>query len=113
MTKTIDLTPSWKWAAQMYATALRDGTDKGQEMAYAEIVRMGQIIDDLQTELTKLKPLQDLQTDGSYARWSMTDLKAAMGMANFAMSSCSIKLYNNGKPQILAGNADIEISVEV
>lgn len=51
MTNTIDMTPSWASAALIYATALRDGTERGQEMAYEEVRRMGELIDELQKQL--------------------------------------------------------------
>jgi len=53
--KTIDLTPTWKTAATIYATTLKDGTDKGKQMAFEEVQKMGELIDNLQAELKRIK----------------------------------------------------------
>ena len=110
--KTIDLTPSWKTAATIYATALRDGTTKGQEMAYEEIVKMGSLIDDLQQQLKQLQDISDIQGD-TYARWPMTDLKKAMGMENIPMGRLSIRVTTGGRTGTLAGNAEIEMGTDL
>lgn len=52
--KTIDLTPTWKTAATIHATCLRDGTPEGQRMAFKEVVKMGKLIDKLQARLKEL-----------------------------------------------------------
>jgi len=53
--RTIDLTPTWETAATIYATTLRDGTPEGQSMAFKEIQKMGQLIDNLQAKLKEAK----------------------------------------------------------
>jgi len=44
---TIDLTPTWTEAAQIIAVALENGTGTGRDMARAELIRMGGILDEL------------------------------------------------------------------
>jgi len=53
--RTIDLTPTWQTAATIYATTLRDGTPEGQDIAFKEIQKMGELIDKLQAELQEQK----------------------------------------------------------
>jgi len=48
---TIDLTPTWKTAAQIYATNLEHGPEEGKALARKRIRKMGGLIDDLQNEL--------------------------------------------------------------
>lgn len=51
----IDITPNWATAATIYATTLECGTPEGQAMARAEIIKLGELIDDLQAELKRLQ----------------------------------------------------------
>lgn len=50
MTRTIDLTPTWRQAAQIIAAALEHGTETGREAARAELFRMAEILDQLLAE---------------------------------------------------------------
>lgn len=43
----IDITPTWREAAQIIAAALEHGTGKGKEAARAELFRMAEIMDRL------------------------------------------------------------------
>jgi len=45
--RTVDLTPTWRAAAQIIAAALENGTGEGKEMARAELFRMGELLDKL------------------------------------------------------------------
>lgn len=47
MTRTIDLTPTWRQAATIIAAALENGTDTGREAARAELFRMAELMDQL------------------------------------------------------------------
>ena len=54
-TEYIDVTPTWETAAATLAHVMRDGTAEGQKIATAEIIRMGQLVDNLQAELKTMK----------------------------------------------------------
>lgn len=54
-TDYIDVTPTWETAAATLAHVMRDGTAEGQKLAAAEIIRMGQLVDNLQAELKTMK----------------------------------------------------------
>lgn len=54
-TEYIDVTPTWETAAATLAHVMRDGTAEGQKLAAAEIIRMGQLVDNLQAELKTMK----------------------------------------------------------
>lgn len=41
----IDMTPTWRQAAQIIAAVLENGTDKGREAARAELFRMADLLD--------------------------------------------------------------------
>ena len=41
----IDITPTWREAAQIIALALENGTDKGRDAARAELFRMADMLD--------------------------------------------------------------------
>ena len=44
-TRTIDLTPNWRAAAQIIAAALENGTGSGKAMAREELFRMADMLD--------------------------------------------------------------------
>ena len=46
----VDMTPTWRQAAQIIAAALENGTDKGRDAARAELFRMADILDQLKAE---------------------------------------------------------------
>ncbi len=48
--RTIDMTPTWAGAVEIYLMALEDGTDTGKEMAREEIRRMAQMLDQINEE---------------------------------------------------------------
>ena len=50
MTRTIDLTPTWPQAARIIAAALENGTGAGREAARAELFRMADMLDQLNTQ---------------------------------------------------------------
>jgi len=54
-TEYIDVTPTWETAAATLAHVMQGGTVQGQELARAEIIRMGQLLDKLQAELKTIK----------------------------------------------------------
>ncbi len=54
-TEYIDVTPTWETAAATLAHVMRDGTAEGQKLARAELIRMGQLVDNLQAELKTMK----------------------------------------------------------
>jgi hypothetical protein len=54
-TEYIDVTPTWETAAATLAHVMRDGTAEGQKLAAAELIRMGQLVDNLQAELKTMK----------------------------------------------------------
>lgn len=54
-TDYIDVTPTWETAAATLAHVMRDGTAEGQKLARAELIRMGQLVDNLQAELKTMK----------------------------------------------------------
>lgn len=43
--RTIDMTPTWREAAQMIAAVLENGTDHGRDLARAELYRMAELLD--------------------------------------------------------------------
>ena len=45
--KTIDITPTWEGQMRMAIILLEDGTFEGKKFAREEIIRAGQIIDNL------------------------------------------------------------------
>lgn len=51
--RTIDMTPTWTEAARMLVFLMDNANETGKEHARKEIVRMGEIIDDLQAKLRK------------------------------------------------------------
>jgi hypothetical protein len=64
MTRTINITPTWRQAAQIIAAALENGTDAGREAARAELFRMGDLLDawrdqPAQTETPAAAPASD------------------------------------------------------
>jgi len=54
-TEYIDVTPTWETAAAALAHVMADGTAEGQKLARAELIRMGQLVDNLQAELKTMK----------------------------------------------------------
>lgn len=54
-TEYIDVTPTWETAAATLAHVMADGTAEGQKLARAELIRMGQLVDNLQAELKTMK----------------------------------------------------------
>lgn len=54
MPRTIDLTPTWRQAAQIIAAALECGTGAGRDAARAELFRMGELLDQLNAERAEL-----------------------------------------------------------
>jgi hypothetical protein len=44
-TETVDITPSWGFAAQVIAAALEDGTAEGKRLAREELFRMAKALD--------------------------------------------------------------------
>lgn len=54
-TEYIDVTPTWETAAATLAHVMRDGNAEGQKLARAELIRMGQLVDNLQAELKTMK----------------------------------------------------------
>lgn len=53
MTRYVDMTPTWEEAARMLIAVLENGTSQGKALARAEIIRMGQIIDQYKKETTE------------------------------------------------------------
>tara|TARA_R100001015_G_C4633966_1_gene199651 strand:- start:2906 stop:3127 length:222 start_codon:yes stop_codon:yes gene_type:complete len=49
--ETVDLTPTWEYAARIYTMAMINGTDEGKREATEELVKMGKLVDDLQKKL--------------------------------------------------------------
>lgn len=47
MTRTIDLTPTWKEAAHIIAAVLENGTHEGRQAARAELFKMAEILDEM------------------------------------------------------------------
>ena len=45
------MTPTWEYAARIYTMTMINGTDKGKREATEELVKMGQMVDDLQKKL--------------------------------------------------------------
>ena len=54
-TEYIDVTPTWETAATALAHVMQEGTAEGQKLARAELIRMGQLVDNLQAELKTMK----------------------------------------------------------
>jgi flagellar biosynthesis/type III secretory pathway protein FliH len=54
-TEYIDVTPTWETAAATLAHVMQEGTAEGQKLARAELIRMGQLVDNLQAELKTMK----------------------------------------------------------
>lgn len=46
MSRTIDMTPTWAAAVEIYIAALENGTDKDRDAAKAEFRRMARMLDD-------------------------------------------------------------------
>ena len=46
----VDMTPTWRQAAQIIAAALENGTDKGRDAARAELFRMADMLDNIKAE---------------------------------------------------------------
>lgn len=46
-TMTIDMTPTWEQTAGMLAMIFENGTEEGKQMAKEELLRMGQLLDEL------------------------------------------------------------------
>ena len=53
MARTIDLTPTWRQAAQIIAAALENGTAEGVTAARSELFRMGELLDQLNADRAK------------------------------------------------------------
>ena len=51
--QTIDMTPTWTETARMLVFIMDNANETGKEQARKEIMRMGEIIDDLQAKLRK------------------------------------------------------------
>lgn len=51
---TINLTPTWTAAANIYITVLENGNDEGKEIAREEILKMGKLLDELINQVSKL-----------------------------------------------------------
>ncbi len=51
----IDVTPTWETAAEMLVHVMQEGTAEGQKLARSEIIRMGQIVDNLQAQIKTMK----------------------------------------------------------
>jgi len=45
--KSINITPTWEQTAKMLIVLLESGNNEGKKFAKSEIVRMGQIIDNI------------------------------------------------------------------
>ena len=43
--KTIDMTPTWQATSRMLILAFESGSDNAKEVAKAELLRMGQLLD--------------------------------------------------------------------
>ncbi len=54
-TEYIDVTPTWETAAATLAHVMRDGTAEGQKLARVELIRMGQLVDNLQAQIKTMK----------------------------------------------------------
>ena len=52
MSTTIDITPTWETAAMLYCQVLQnpDASASAKEDAQADLIRLGQYVDKLQTE---------------------------------------------------------------
>jgi len=126
MTRTIDMTPTWPEAMRMCRLVIENGTPEGQAQAWAEVERMAEIAQahvDVQARaaatVTGSGTPDDLAdedsqwTDGPAAlsvRWTMTDLKEAMGFKDLPMSSLSFRLRNDGDLVTIRGNAVLEVT---
>ena len=51
----IDVTPTWETAAATLAHVMADGTAEVQKLARAELIRMGQLVDNLQAQIKTMK----------------------------------------------------------
>lgn len=49
--ESIDMTPTWEYAARIYTMTMINGTDKGKREATEELVKMGKMVDELQKKL--------------------------------------------------------------
>lgn len=49
-TRTIDCTPTWEAASQIYLAVLENGTEEGKEMAREEILRMARLLDQFKAD---------------------------------------------------------------
>lgn len=61
----IDVTPTWRTAAQIIAAALENGTDAGREAARAELSRMADMLDALKAEQQNGTALWEVITEAS------------------------------------------------
>ncbi|MEO1912064.1 MAG: hypothetical protein ABGX10_16760 [Paracoccus sp. (in: a-proteobacteria)] len=48
--KAVEIAPNWEQSATLVCIILRDGTPEGKDHAQAEIVRMGQLLDQMGAE---------------------------------------------------------------
>lgn len=46
----IDMTPTWREAAQIIALAIEHGTDEGKAAAKSELFRMAEMLDNIKAE---------------------------------------------------------------
>jgi hypothetical protein len=66
MSRTVDLTPSWETAVQIYCAVLENpnASPEGREIARAEIVRLAQSVDAMREE-----PEPEPEPEPDASRW--------------------------------------------